>query len=126
MLLTFGASLVGASILFAGSKWLLHYWTRGTVEVPVLVLGVVAAWTVLECCGVAFAMFLNGVQVVRQQVIVVAAFCAIVLPLKIVGIDRFGLVAIPLAAVLAYSLTHIYFYGFVFYSRIRSFVTTAS
>lgn len=126
MLLTLGLSLLGASILFCTSDWLLHYWTRGNVEVPVLLIGAVAVWTVLESCGVAFAMFLNGIQVVRQQVIVVAVFCAIVLPLKILGVDRFGLIAIPLAAALVYALIHICFYGFVFYSKIRSFVTTAS
>ena len=119
MLLTLGASLLGAVILFSSSEWVLHYWTRGNVEVPTLLLGLVALWTVLECCGVAFAMFLNGVQVVRQQVIVVATFCVLVLPLKIVGIERVGLIAIPLAAVAVYALTHIYFYGFVCHDKTR-------
>lgn len=126
MLLTLGGSLLGAVILFSSSEWVLHYWTRGNVEVPTLLMGLVALWTVLECCGVAFAMFLNGVQVVRQQVIVVAAFCVLVLPLKIMGIERVGLIAIPLAAVAVYALTHIYFYGFVFYPKIKSFMTSSN
>ena len=120
MLLTLGVSLLGGIILFFSSEWLLHYWTGGSVTVPTLLLGLVAVWTVLECCGVAFAMFLNGVQVVKQQVIVVSVFCIFVLPLKIWGIGFLGLVAVPLAAIVVYALTHIYFYGFVFYPKIKS------
>ncbi len=125
MLATVAASLIGVAIIFVASQWLLFHWTRGALQVPVLLIAAMACWTVLECCGGAFAMFLNGIHVVRQQVVVVTLFCVLVLPLKIVGIGQFGLIAIPLAAVLVYSLTHIYFYGFVFYSKIRSFVTTA-
>ena len=126
MLLTLGVSLLGVTILFFSSEWLLHNWTGGNVLVPTLLLGLVALWTVLECCGVAFAMFLNGVQVVKQQVIVVAVFCIFVLPLKIWGIGLLGLVAIPLAAIGVYALTHIYFYGFVFYPKIKSFMTISN
>lgn len=123
MWLTLGVALSGATILFFSSEWLLHYWTGGKVLVPTLLLGLVALWAVLECCGVAFAMFLNGVQVVKQQVIVVSVFCILVLPLKIWGIGLLGLIAIPLAAIGVYALTHIYFYGFVFYPKIKSFMT---
>jgi hypothetical protein len=91
-----------------------------------MLLGLVAAWTVLECCGVAFAMFLNGVQLVRPQVIVVSVFCVLVLPLKIIGIEKLGLIAIPSAAIAAYALTHIYYYGFVFYPKIKSFMMSSN
>jgi len=126
MLLTLGVALSGTTILFVSSEWLLHYWTGGKVLVPTLLLGLVALWTVLECCGVAFAMFLNGVKVVRQQVMVVSVFCILVLPLKIWGIGLLGLVAIPLAATGIYAMTHIYFYGFVFYPKIKSFMTDSN
>ncbi|MDD2883274.1 MAG: oligosaccharide flippase family protein [Rhodoferax sp.] len=126
MWLTLGGALSGATILFFSSEWLLHYWTGGKVLVPGLLLGLVALWTVLECCGVAFAMFLNGVQVVKQQVIVVSVFCILVLPLKIWGVSSLGLIAIPLVTMLVYASTHIYFYGFVFYSKIKSFMTISN
>jgi len=48
-----------------------------------------------------------------------------VLPLKIIGINQVGLIAIPLAAVLVYAATHLYFYGLVYYSGIKAIVTTA-
>jgi O-antigen/teichoic acid export membrane protein len=123
MLLTLGVALSGATILFFSSEWLLHYWTGGKVLVPTLLLGLMALWTVLECCGVAFAMFLNGVQVVKPQVIVVSVFCILGLPLKIWGVNSLGLIAIPLVTILVYASTYIYFYRFLFYSKIRSFMT---
>jgi O-antigen/teichoic acid export membrane protein len=122
MLMTLGVSLSGAAFLFFSSEWLLHYWTGGNVLVPSLLLGLMALWTVLECCGAAFAMFLNGVQVVRPQVIVVSVFCILVLPLKIWGVNSLGLIAIPLVTILVYASTYIYFYGFLFSSKIRSFI----
>jgi O-antigen/teichoic acid export membrane protein len=122
MVLTLCGSVVGVAVIFLASEWILQHWTHGSVAIPVMVLASVATWTVFECCGVAFAMFLNGVQVVRQQVIVVTVFCALVLPLKIVGIQWYGLIAIPIAAILIYSITHIYFYGFLFLPKIKSFM----
>jgi hypothetical protein len=107
------------------SQPLLQYWTAGTVEAPLALMGAMALWAVLESCGAAFAMFLNGVHVIRPQVVVVVLFCVLVLPLKVVGIHQIGLIAIPLAAVLVYAATHLYFYGLVYYSRIRSIVATA-
>lgn len=122
MLLTLGISLSGATVLFFSSEWLLNYWTGGKVLVPSFLLILVALWTVLECCGAAFAMFLNGVQVVKPQVIVVSVFCILVLPLKIWGVNSLGLLAIPLVTILVYASTYVYFYRFVFYSKIRSFI----
>lgn len=126
MMVTFVGATLGALALFLGSEWLLRYWTQGRVVVAPQLVALLALWTVLECCGTAFAMFLNGVQVVKQQVFVVLAFCLLVLPLKILGVTQFGLVAIPMAAALVYSLTHLYFYGFVFYPKIKSYMTSPS
>lgn len=123
MLLTLVASTLGAMLLFGASEWVLNHWTHGKIEVPILLIGLMASWTVLECCGGAFAMFLNGVKVVRPQVIVVIVFCVLVLPLKFFGLDQIGLIAIPLATALVYASVLLYFYGFVFFSEIKSFVT---
>lgn len=126
MLMTFFGALLGAVLLFAGGERLLSYWTHGNLEVPILLIGLVALWTVVECCGGAFAMFLNGVQVIGQQVVVVIVFCLLVLPLKLIGVEHLGLIAIPMATIGAYLLTHIFFYGFIFFPRIRSLVSNSS
>ena len=121
MLLTFAGALFGVIVLFACGQWILGYWTGGNIEVPLLLIGLMALWTVVECCGGGFAMFLNGVGVVRPQVVVVAFFCVLVLPLKILGISQIGLIAVPLVTVLVYTVTLTYFYGFVFIKEIKAF-----
>jgi hypothetical protein len=83
----------------------------------------VAVWTVFDSCGVALGMFLNGLHIVRQQVIVVTIFCALVLPLKIMGASQIGLLAIPLVAITVYAATHVFFYGFLFLPQIKSKLT---
>ena len=125
MLLTVTLALVGALVFFLSSRWLLHYWTGGSVEVPMLLTAAVALWAVFESCGGAFAMFLNGMQVVRQQVVVAVVFCILLLPLKLFGVNQVGLIAIPLSTIVVYALTHLYFYGFVFYPRIKSLLTNS-
>lgn len=119
MCLTLVVSTLGASLLLAGGEYVLSYWTHDALVVPFQLIAFMAIWTVMECSGGAFGMFLNGVRVVRPQVIVVLVFCILVLPLKILGVEAIGLIAIPLSAILVYGLTHVYFYGFLFYPDIK-------
>lgn len=123
LLFTLGVASFAGLVLFLIGPWVLSYWTHGAIVVPEMLLGLVAVWTVFDCCGVALGMFLNGLHIVRQQVIVVAIFCMLVLPLKIMGAAQFGLVAIPLVAIAVYASTHVLFYGFVFLPQIRSKLT---
>jgi O-antigen/teichoic acid export membrane protein len=119
LLFTVGAASAAGLLLFLIGPWVLTYWTGGAIVVPQMLLGLVAVWTVFDCCGVALGMFLNGLHIVKQQVIVVIAFCVLVLPLKIFGASQIGLLAIPLAAITAYAATHVLFYGFVFFPQIQ-------
>jgi O-antigen/teichoic acid export membrane protein len=123
LLLTVGVASVAGLFLFAIGPWVLTYWTRDTIVVPPMLLGLVAVWTIFDSCGAALGMFLNGLHIVRQQVIVVIIFCILVLPLKILGAGQIGLIAIPLVAITVYAVTHVLFYGFVFLPQIRSRLT---
>jgi O-antigen/teichoic acid export membrane protein len=123
MLFTLGVASAAGLLLFLIGPWVLSYWTRDAIVVPDQLLGLIAVWTIFESCGVALGMFLNGMQIVRQQVIVVTIFCILVLPLKILGASQFGLFAIPLVAIAVYATTHVVFYGIVFFPQIRSKLT---
>jgi O-antigen/teichoic acid export membrane protein len=120
---TVSVSCVASFILFVTGPWLLTFWTRGAIDVPIMLLALVAVWTIFDSCGAALGMFLNGLHIVRQQVIVVTTFCLLVLPLKIMGAAQFGLIAIPLAAITVYALTHVLFYGVLFLPQIKSKLT---
>lgn len=126
VLLTVGVASLAGLLLFAIGPWVLSYWTQDAIVVPPLLLGLVAVWTVFDSCGAALGMFLNGLHIVRQQVIVVTIFCTLVLPLKILGVGQIGLIAIPLATITVYAVTHVLFYGFVFLPQIRSRLTGIS
>ena len=94
--------------------YLVEYWTRGTVQVATSLLVAMAFWTVLEIVGTAFATYLNGAGIVRQQVVVSMIFCCIALPLKLVATQYFGATGIVTATSLIYVLVVVGLYATVF------------
>jgi O-antigen/teichoic acid export membrane protein len=123
MVLTLTVATVSVFLVSIFSDWLIFTWTDGTVKVPRPFIYAFAVLVIFECCGNAFAMFLNGMQIVRQQVIVVVLFCFFTLPLKIIGIQYLGVIVIPLTTFVVYSLIHVTFYGFLFRNPIKSLIT---
>ena len=124
MMLTLAVAASSVLLISLFSDRLIFFWTNGTLKVPRSFIYTFAVLVIFECCGNAFAMFLNGMQIVRQQVVVVVLFCTLTLPLKIIGVQNFGeVVIIPLTTVLVYSTIHVYFYGFFFRNTIKSSIT---
>jgi O-antigen/teichoic acid export membrane protein len=119
MVLTLTVGTMGVFLISIFSEWLIFYWTDGKIKIPPSFIYMFAVLVIFECCGNAFAMFLNGMQIVKQQVIVVMLFCILTLPLKIIGVNYFGVIFIPLTTLIVYSLIHVYFYGFVFRHAIK-------
>jgi hypothetical protein len=68
-------------------------------------------------------MFLNGAGIVREQTVVVAVFCAVLLPLKIWAVGQWGLLAVPLSTALVLLLTHLSAYGYLYLPKIQSLVS---
>lgn len=116
------ASFLGCSavscLLFFAAPALIARWTHETIAVPTLVLALFAGWTVLEASGNAFGTYLNGCGIVRQQVWVVLAFCAVVLPLKVVLGATWGAAGILAASIFAYVLVVVGLYATVFRARV--------
>lgn len=123
LMITFTGAILGASLLFLLHAWLIANWTHDKIEAPLYFVAFYAAWVVFASVGDAFAMFLNGTGIVRQQAVVVMMFMVLVLPLKLVLIGSIGLVAIPVATIVAYLITHVGIYGFVFRKEIVQQIT---
>ncbi len=123
MFLTLTIATLSVILISTFSEWLIFTWTDGTMKVPQPFIYAFAVLVIFECCGNAFAMFLNGMQIVRQQVIVVILFCFFTLPLKMIGVHFFGEIVIPLTTLIVYALIHGYFYGFLFRPTIKSLIT---
>ncbi len=107
-----GAALV-LTLLLAGS-WLIEQWTRGSVNVPQSLLVAMATWTLLEIIGTAFAMYLNGCGMVREQVVTSIVFCVVALPTKFIATQHFGGTGVVAATAVVYLLVVVGAYATVF------------
>jgi O-antigen/teichoic acid export membrane protein len=76
--------------------------SKGTVVLGSTFVFLYAMWAVLESSGNALAMYMNGLHIVRPQVVVIGLFVASSIVLKIFLLSHFGLNGILLAAIMAY------------------------
>jgi O-antigen/teichoic acid export membrane protein len=94
---------VAAAGLVSFGPALLRLWIRQPIVPPFLLLLGLGLWSVMEAAGISVAMFLNGANVVRPQVIIAPIFNAGCLALKICLVRRFGIVGVPWATLLSYA-----------------------
>jgi O-antigen/teichoic acid export membrane protein len=113
------AVVTGLSVvlLIFGSR-IVTFWTEGTITVPWVLLLAFAVWTPLESAGIALSVYLNGVGIVREQVIVVICFCAVAVPAKIFAAMHAGALGLVAATTIVYAVTVVGLYGTVFRGRI--------
>lgn len=114
MLVTFLLALAGSLVLSLAGEFVIKVWTGGVVYPPASLVGAFAVWTVFECVGNAFAMFLNGTGVIRQQVVVAGLFIALALPLKFVFVTHFGVTGVVVATVVSYLASTVFVYSIIF------------
>lgn len=125
---TFGRSLRW-SIMFAAAislclvvfgKWILHLWVGDVVAPSFALLLAMGVWQVMLASGTTIAMYLNGANVVRVQVIVAVIGASLAIALKIAFAAYAGLPGIPWGTTLANLLSGIPLYlyiGRVIYGR---------
>jgi hypothetical protein len=61
-----------------------------------------ASWAVVDAVGNSIAMFLNGANIVKPQVIIAVVFAICALGVKIGSVQRWGVSAMPWATLLSY------------------------
>lgn len=93
------------SIIFIiGGPLMLKIWVGDKVcPVLALLLGL-GVWTVMGTVGSALAMFLNGANVMRFQVIAALAMATMAVTLKIILTQRIGLPGVIWGTVIAYAI----------------------
>lgn len=106
-------SLIGGTLILVFGQYIVHFWTSGAIFVPQALLALYFLWTVCEVMGNALAMIMNGCNVVRPQVVAVAVFVSISLPLKLV-FAVYGLQTIVAITIGAYLVAVPMLY-FIFY-----------
>jgi len=122
--ITFLITVTLSGLIFIFHKWLIHQWTHGEIIASSTLVLTCAIWVVLESTGNAFAMFLNGTNIIQRQMVVVCSFIALVLPLKFLLVDYLGLMGIPIATILIYLVINIYFYGFLYLPEIMKKISS--
>ena len=105
---------VACALLWSVGPRVIQIWTQGALSVPEALLALFAVWVVIEIAGTVFATYLNGNGVVREQFIVVTAFCLAALPLKAWATLRFGATGLVAATICTYSVVVIGMYATVF------------
>ena len=104
LLMVFVVTSAASCALLLLSDWLIHLWVGSRVHPPLMLLLGLSIWTVIACCGDALAMFMNGGEVIRFQVVVASIFGIGCLTAKVFFVNRFGVTGIPWATISAYIL----------------------
>jgi len=101
LLVTVPSSLV----LLALGGPLIELWTSSDADPPFALLAALAAWTVLGSVGVALAMCLNALKVVRLQLMAGAAMAVTNVALSIALLHAVGVEGAVLGTLVSYTLT---------------------
>lgn len=89
------------------SAWLIKIWLGKSILPNTSLAVCLAIWMVVDSVGRCIAIFLNGVGLLHEQLIIVFAFVPLCLGLKLFFATWLGLYGIPLAASIAYLVTHV-------------------
>jgi O-antigen/teichoic acid export membrane protein len=98
--LSLGISTAFGILIVLLGPLIVSLWTRKNVPVQPIVLYGLAIWCVIQCTQNALAMLLNGLHVIRVQVISSILVACLAIPLKFLLVREVG----PAGAVLASSI----------------------
>lgn len=119
MKLTFVLSILSMVIILIFNEFILDIWLNRNIKIPLSFLFAFACWTFMESMNAAFSMFLNGMHIVKPQLVSVALFVSISLLLKLLLIDKYGIIVVPLATAFAYLMSTAVLYRFIYIKEIR-------
>ncbi|HSN22219.1 MAG TPA: oligosaccharide flippase family protein [Usitatibacter sp.] len=125
---TFGRSLAaalalgiaGGAILAFASPALFALWLGPGVQPSAALVFLAATWLVYDLCSQSTAMLLNGMAVVRPQIVTSLAFAAACLPLKWIVAARYGAVGIYATTLVCYTAAVALPYAFIVPGLLRS------
>jgi O-antigen/teichoic acid export membrane protein len=97
------AGLISAVLVVLGIP-LITLWVGTSVQPSFGLILAVGIWTTLNAVGTAVAMFLNGAQVMRFQVVTAVLMATANILLSIALTSRIGVAGVVWGSVVAYSL----------------------
>jgi O-antigen/teichoic acid export membrane protein len=97
------ATMMSALFVLLG-PWLIRLWVGDKISPNMVLLVGLACWAVVQAGGNAVAMFLNGANIIREQVIVALIFAPCAFAAKIAFVHRWGIEGMPWATLTPYFL----------------------
>ena len=104
LVLGVGGAAALSGLLVAAGPQLIVWWVGEGLVVPFAMLAGMGLWRVIEGAGNAGAMFLNGVNRLKIQVLAALACLIVSIPLRLWWTQAFGLPGIIWATVASYAL----------------------
>lgn len=98
------ASLALSILLLVMGSRIIHFWVGDSINPSRFFLLGLGIWTVISASGNAIAMFLNGANIIRLQVICALLVMTSAIAAKILFIDFMGLPGVTWGTVVAYTL----------------------
>jgi O-antigen/teichoic acid export membrane protein len=125
---TLRRSLVFSVLLWAALSGFLVYlgpgmislWTDGVILVSPGLLAAFSVWILCDVIGNAFAMLLNGCNLLRIQVISALSLLVIAVPMKIYLVDHYGLAAMLTGFAVLYFVNFVFWFGVIYRRMIAS------
>ncbi len=99
--------------LTLGHKFIFQVWLKHQLEVPVDFLWGMCLWKILEAVGNAIAMYLNGVNVVKAQLVIASVTAVTSLILKIVLVQQIGVSGVIWGTLICYAVFALLPYFFI-------------
>ena len=123
LVITFLSIVIFGGLLsfFAGA--IINLWTGSRIYAPSILIFSFYIWTILEVCGNCFAMFLNGCNEIKPQIITTFLLCFFSIPMKIYFSIHYGLSGMLIAGSICYALITFLVYG-ILYRKILSQFTS--
>jgi O-antigen/teichoic acid export membrane protein len=104
LLVVFFTACAASVLLLVLTPTILHLWVDSRIHPTFFLILGLAIWSIIDSCGTTLAMFLNGAAVVRFQIIVSISFGISCVCLKVFLVRRFGVVGVPWATIVSYTL----------------------
>ena len=105
LLLTFVFAALGVTILVMLRTPIAHLLTKGVLDPPWTLVLIFGVWTVIAATSDSLAMYLNGLHILKPQIIAAACFLTAALILKLMLVARYGLYGVIPATLLSYLST---------------------
>lgn len=102
------------------SNFILGLWIGDELQIPYSLIVGFTIWKIIESVGHSFSMALNGMHIIKPQVVSVVMLCILVLPLKFIYTPIYGSSAVVWSTIVAYTISTLLFYLVYFRQEISN------